>query len=105
MLVCVEASFKPEDPETLARETNAWSDEMESSGAVKIGSRLRPYAEAKTLRVRDDKRLLGSGLFEGLKDRIAGFDIISAVDLDAAIEIAAKHPMAKLGTMEIRELC
>ena len=38
----------------------------------------------------------------GAKEQIAGFDILDCADLDEAIEVAAKHPVARFGTLELR---
>ena len=54
------------------------------------------------MRVRDGKLLLTDGPFIESKELIAGFDIIDCADLDEAIEVASKHPMAKFGMVEVR---
>lgn len=42
------------------------------------------------------------GPFAETRERIAGYDILECADLDAAIEVASRHPMARLGRIEIR---
>jgi hypothetical protein len=42
------------------------------------------------------------GPFAETKERIAGFDLLECADLNMAIEIASKHPMARFGKIEIR---
>jgi hypothetical protein len=54
------------------------------------------------VRVRNDEVLLTDGPFAETKEQIGGFVLIDCADLDEAIEIAAKHPAAGYGTIEIR---
>jgi hypothetical protein len=81
-----------------------WSEEMIARGVIRGGGGLRPPTEATTLRVRDDAVLLTDGPFAETKEQIGGFCLIECADLDEAIEIAAKHPAASYGTIEIRPL-
>ncbi|ADB34092.1 YCII-related protein [Kribbella flavida DSM 17836] len=81
-----------------------WSEEMQARGVVEGGAGLRPPREATTVRVRDDELLLTDGPFAETKEQIGGFVLIDCADLDEAIEIAAKHPAAAYGTIEIRPL-
>jgi hypothetical protein len=75
---------------------------MEQRGVVAGGAGLRPPSEATTVRVRNDEVLLTDGPFAETKEQIGGFVLIDCADLDEAIEIAAKHPAAGYGTIEIR---
>ena len=79
-----------------------WTEEMTERGLLWLTGGLRPPAEAKTVRVRRRQLLLSDGPFAETKEQIAGFDIIECEDLDEAIEVAAKHPVAKFGSIEVR---
>jgi hypothetical protein len=79
-----------------------WETEMLRRGVLQGGGGLRPPAEAATVRVRDDKLLLGDGPFAETKEQIGGFCLIDCADLDEAIEVASEHPAAGYGTIEIR---
>jgi hypothetical protein len=79
-----------------------WSEEMAARGVVAGGAGLRPPSEATTVRVRNDELMLTDGPFAETKEQIGGFVLIDCADLDEAIEIAAKHPAAGYGTIEIR---
>ena len=81
---------------------DGWSEEMERRGVVEGGAGLWPPSEATTVRVRNDELLLTDGPFAETKEQIGGFVLINCADLDEAIEIAAKHPAAGYGTIEIR---
>ena len=100
LLICYDESFNP--PETIAVQTEVWVEEMERRGVRKAGDRLRPASDATTVRVRDDKVLLTDGPFAETKEQIAGFDLIECADLDEALEVASRHPMAKAGMIEVR---
>jgi hypothetical protein len=77
---------------------------MTERGVICGGGGLRPPAEATTVRVRNDDVLLTDGPFAETKEQIGGFVLIECADLDEAIEIAAKHPAAGYGMIEIRPM-
>jgi hypothetical protein len=85
-------------------EVKPWVTEMEGRGVRQFGSRLRPVSDATTVRVRDGEVLLSDGPFAETKEQIGGFDILECKDLDEALEVAAKHPGAEGGTIEVRPL-
>jgi hypothetical protein len=102
LFVCVKTPFRPENPQELGAATGAWVGELERSGAYKFGDRLRPAAEAKTVRVRDGEAAVSDGAFAETDERICGYDLIECAGLDEAIAIASQHPMAKFGAIEVR---
>ena len=79
-----------------------WVDEMTARGINQSGNRLRPAAEARTVRQRKGELVVTDGPFTESREVIAGYDIIECADLDEAIEVASKHPMARFGRIEIR---
>jgi hypothetical protein len=101
LLVCVDENAEPAEPE---EEVAPWAAEMDGRGVRQFGSRLRPVGDATSVRVRDGEVLLSDGPFAETKEQIAGFDLLECKDLDEAIEVAAKHPAAKFGTLELRPL-
>jgi hypothetical protein len=90
------------DSTETADDVDPWVDEMDGRGIRILGERLRPTSDATTVRVRNGEVLLIDGPFAETKEVICGFDIVECVDLDQAIEVAAKHPMARFGRIEIR---
>ncbi|MCS7483301.1 YciI family protein [Umezawaea endophytica] len=68
------------------------------------GSRLRPSGDATSVQVRGGDVLLSDGPFAETKEQVAGFDLVECADLDEALEIAGRHPVAKFGTVEVRPL-
>jgi hypothetical protein len=79
-----------------------WSEEMRQRGVLRGGAGLRPPSDATTVRVRNGAVLLTDGPFAETKEQLAGFSLIQCADLDEAIEIAARHPAAGTGMIEIR---
>ena len=79
-----------------------WAADVDRRGKRVIGDRLRPAGDATTVRVRKGELLVTDGPFTESKDWIVGFDILECDDLDEAIEIASRHPMARAGRLELR---
>ncbi|WP_254125364.1 YciI family protein [Amycolatopsis sp. CA-230715] len=68
------------------------------------GSEIRPISDAATVRTRSGEVVVSSGPFAETAEHIAGYDLIECADLDEATEIAAAHPVAHFGSVEIRPL-
>lgn len=81
-----------------------WAADVDARGKRITGDRLRPAADATTVRVRRGELLVTDGPFTESKDWIAGFDLLECDDLDEAIEIASRHPMARAGALELRPI-
>jgi hypothetical protein len=77
---------------------------METRGIVRGGGGLRPPNHAVTVRVRNGEVLRSDGPFAETKEQMGGFCVIDCVDLDEAIEVAAKHPAAAFGMVELRPI-
>ena len=101
MLVCTDPAVDPREFEH-AEPVDPWVTEMDGRGARLYGSELEPPGSARTVRVRDSRAIVTDGPFAETKEQIAGFDVLECADLDEAIEIAGKHPMARLGILEVR---
>jgi hypothetical protein len=69
------------------------------------GEQLQPVETATTVRVRDGEMLLTDGPFVDAKEHLGGYYLVEADDLDAALEIAARIPAARMGgAVEVRPL-
>jgi hypothetical protein len=75
---------------------------LRASGVLVAAEALRPIDTATTVRVRSGKVTITDGPFAETKEQLAGFYLIDAADLDQAIQIAAKIPPAREGSIEIR---
>jgi len=78
------------------------SDELTSRGQYLAGHPLQPSSSATTVRVRDGKRIVTDGPFAETREQLGGYMIIDVKDLDEAIAIAARIPLARSSTVEIR---
>ena len=72
---------------------------------VTAGEQMQPPESATTVRVADGQTLTTDGPFVAVKEAVGGFLTFEADDLDAAIELAARIPAARLGgAVEVRPL-
>ena len=77
--------------------------ELVNDERVLGAEQLEPATTATTVRVQDGEVLLTDGPFADTKEIFGGFYLIEARDLDAALELAARMPAARLGgSVEIR---
>ena len=79
-----------------------WSDTLRKSGRHLAAEALEPVRTARTVRVRNGKTSVTDGPFTETKEFLAGFYLVDAASLDEAIEIAAKIPPARVGSIEVR---
>lgn len=100
MFVVADPAADPYEPEgdTIGQ----WVAEMTDRGISIDGDRLRPPEDATTVRIRGGELLVTDGPYLEAKEWVAGFDILECRDLDEAIEVASRHPMARYGTLELR---
>ena len=84
------------------RECLACGDGLRSSGLLLAAEALHPIGSATTVRVRQGKMSITDGPFAETKEQLAGFYLIDARDLNDAIQIAAKIPPAREGSVEVR---
>ncbi|MEC3976793.1 YciI family protein [Amycolatopsis sp. H20-H5] len=100
LLICGDQS----DPVLATSGCGGWTEEMLRRGVLVGGEGLRPPSEATTVRVRDDEVLLTDGPFTETKEQLAGLCVVECADLDEAVAVAAAHPAARLGLIEVRPL-
>jgi hypothetical protein len=99
LLICGDESVDVSSEESSAA---PWVEEMDGQGVRLHGARLRPVSDATTVRVRGDEVLLSDGPFAETKEQVGGYDLIQCEDLDQAIEVASRHPVARFGAIEVR---
>jgi len=88
----------------LREETLAYVEELRKSGCLVTAEPLQSVRTAATVRVRDGKVSRTDGPFAETKEQLGGFFLINARDLDEALEVAAKWPSARLGSIEVRPI-
>jgi hypothetical protein len=91
----------PEEMAKLMEEFDAFHAEIVQRGVL-VAERLHPTSTATTVRVKEGKAMITDGPFAETKEQLGGVYIFECRDLDEAIELAAKIPTAKTGSIEIR---
>jgi hypothetical protein len=100
LLICSEGPEPAEPVSAEEMDPQAWLD---YAGTRRLdGDRLRDAQDATTVRVRSGATLTTDGPYVETKEQICGYDVIEVADLDEAIDIASKHPMARYGMVEVR---
>jgi len=80
----------------------AYTEAMKKAGTLIGSNRLRPTSEATTVRAPGGKQSVLDGPFAETKEQLAGYYLIEAPDLDAALAWAARCPGAQHGAIEVR---
>jgi hypothetical protein len=83
-------------------ETLELSEELASRGQYLGGFPLHPSSSATSVRIRDGKRLVTDGPFAETREQLGGYMLIDVRDLDEALAIAARVPLARTSTVEVR---
>jgi hypothetical protein len=78
--------------------------ELHAEGKYIDASPLQLIATSTSVRVRNGKKMVTDGPFAETHEQLGGYYIIEAKDLDEALDVAARVPVATLGTIEIRPL-
>jgi hypothetical protein len=102
----------PQDPDAWAtlpedEQKAVYADYQAINGTpgVTPGLGLQSPETATTVRVKDGQTLTTDGPFVEMKEAVGGWLIFEADDLDAAIELAARIPAARLGgAIEVRPI-
>jgi hypothetical protein len=104
LLICADenAELTAEEQAEVGPTMDAWLKDVDGRGVRLLGSQLRPVSDATTVRMRGGDVLVADGPFAETKEQIAGFDIIECADLDEAIDVASRHPVARFGSIEVR---
>ena len=83
-------------------ESTQLAQELHANGQYLSANPLQPTSMATSVRVRDGKRLVTDGPFAETREQLGGYFLIDAKDLDEALGVAARIPMARKGTVEVR---
>ena len=82
----------------------AFTEGIRKSGHYLGGEALQPVQSATTVRIRNGKVSTTDGPFAETKEQLGGFYLIEARDLNDAIQVAARIPSARTGTVEVRPI-
>jgi hypothetical protein len=109
MLVCWDTEAMNGQPDPTPQDIQGheetifpWLEDVQARGVRLDGDMLAPPRRAATVRVREGKVSVTEGPFIETKEAIGGFDILECKSMEEAIEIAAAHPVAQGGTIEVR---
>jgi hypothetical protein len=106
LLICRdEPSFdklSPAERQKIYADTKELAEELTSRGQYLGGFPLHPSSSATSVRVRDGKRLVTDGPFAETREQLGGYMIVDVKDLDEAIAVAGRIPLARTSTVEIR---
>ena len=97
-----EKALSETEREACYVESTQLAHDIQSHGQYLSANPLQPVAMATSVRVREGKRFVTDGPFAETREQLGGYFLIDAKDLDEAIGIAARIPMAKRGTVEVR---
>ena len=84
------------------RECANCGEGLRDRGVLLAAEPLHPVETASTVRIRNGKMSVTDGPFAETKEQLAGFYLVEARDLNEAIQIAAKIPPARTGSIEVR---
>ena len=108
LMICIDettmSAVSDEEAATSMAEYAAFGDEMGKRGVLQGGERLRPTSDATTVQVREGEVLTLDGPFAETKEQMGGYYVVECANLDEAIEVAAKIPGARFGSIEVRPI-
>jgi hypothetical protein len=96
------AAMSQAESDAFMGEYFAFTDGIRKSGHYLSGEALQPVQTATTVRSRNGKISATDGPFAETKEQLGGYYLINAKDLNEAIQVAAKIPSARLGSVEVR---
>ena len=110
VLVLVKASPEsetgqmPPDFKDFVDQMNKFNEELTRAGVMLAADGLYPSSKGKRVRFDGTKRSVIDGPFAETKEQLGGFYLISANDLNEALQVASKIPSARFGSIEVRPI-
>jgi hypothetical protein len=98
------ATQSEEQAQAANQEYMAFTKDIIDRGLMKGGEALQGTATATTVRVREGETLTTDGPFAETKEQLGGFYLVDCKDLDEAIELAARIPDVRRGSVEVRPI-
>ncbi|MGH9883642.1 MAG: YciI family protein [Pyrinomonadaceae bacterium] len=86
----------------MLHESVRLANQLHASGQYLSAAPLHPTSETTCVQVRNGKPLITDGPFAETREQLGGYFLVDAKDLDEAIDIAARIPGARIGTVEVR---
>ena len=106
LLIYTEEPTEPSTADEMAEMEayNAFTREVQERGLFRGGEALHSTSSATTVRVRNGETVTTDGPFAETKEALGGYYLLDARDLDEAVEMAAKIPAARHGSIEVRPI-
>ena len=98
------SSMSKAEGEAFMGEYFAFTEGIKKSGHYLGGNALQPVQTATTVRVRNGKVSTTDGPFAETQEQLGGYYLIEAKDLNDAIQVAAKIPSSRIGSIEVRPI-
>ena len=95
-------SVSEEDMKKMYAAYTAFGEEAQKRGAMRGGNELQPTSTATTVRVRNGETMVTDGPFAETKETLGGYYLLECDSLDDAVDLAAKIPGARHGSIEVR---
>ncbi|RST55281.1 YciI family protein [Variovorax sp. MHTC-1] len=95
-------TMTPSERATLDADSMDYDKELDARGQLIVAEALQSVKTAKVVQVRNGKLSQTDGPFAETKEQLGGFILIDVQDLNAAIQVAARIPLAKYGSIEVR---
>lgn len=99
-----EVALTNDERDTCYKESIQLAHDLKDKGQYLAASPLQPTSLATSVRVREGKRMITDGPFAETHEQLGGYYLVDVNNLDEAIDIAARIPMAKKGSVEIRPI-
>ena len=99
-----ENAYSPDERDACMRESSALCHELHAKGQFIAASPLDSVRVARSVQVREGKRLVTDGPFAETTEQLGGYYLIDVPTIEDALEIASRIPPAKKGTIEVRPL-
>jgi len=92
------------EADACTEESLAYDDALRKAGHLIVAHALQPVEAATTVRVRGGRLTATDGPFAETTEQLGGFILIDARDLNEAIQVAARIPLARRGSIEVRPI-
>jgi hypothetical protein len=97
-------SMPKSEGDAIMEETMAYCETLKKSGHLLAVEQLEPIQTAMNVRVRNERLSVTDGPFAETKEQLGGYFLISARDMNEAIQVASKVPSVRFGNMEVRPI-
>src|SRR5262245_3844227 len=92
------------EQQKMRAESVQLANDLNSTGHYLDAAPLQPTSATTSVKVRQGKRILTDGPFAETREQLGGYFLIDASNLEEAIDIAARIPGARIGTVEVRPI-